>query len=90
MILFNKLANHNCTDQTAQVGLCLRCSQMPQTGFHGRGPLNVNIKKEDNSSVYTADEQLGGAKKKIFNCFLQSIHICSQVTSDNDCIYPYN
>ena len=63
---------------------------MPKTGFHPRGPLNVKIIKEDNSSVFTADEQLGGAKKKFFNWFSQFILICSQVTSDNDCIYPYN
>ena len=79
MILFNKLVNHNCTDQTAQAGLCLCCAPM-------QGPLNVKIIKEDNSSVFTAD----GAKKKIFNWFSQFIHICSQVTSDNECIHPYN
>ena len=59
MILFNKLVNHNCTDQTAQAGLCLCCSQMPQTDFHVWGPLNVQIIK-DNSSVFIADKQLGG------------------------------
>ena len=42
---------------------------MPKTGFHTWGPLNVKIIKEDNSSVFTADERLGGAKKKIFNWF---------------------
>ena len=67
MILFNKLVNHNCTDQTAQAGLCLCFSQMPKTGIHAWSPLNVKIIKEDNSSVFTADKQLGGAKKKIFN-----------------------
>ena len=61
MILFNKLLNHNCTDQTAQVGLCLCCSQTPKTGFHGQGPLNVKIIKEDNSSVFTVVKQLGEA-----------------------------
>ena len=61
MILFNKLLNRNCTDQTAQVGLCLCCSQTPKTGFHAQGPLNVKIIKEDNSSVFTAVKQLGGA-----------------------------
>ena len=90
MILFNKLVNHNCTDQTALAGLCLCCSQMPKTGFHVRGPLNVKIIKEDNFSVFTADEKLGGVKKKIMNWFSQFINICSQVTSDNDCIYPNN
>ena len=35
--------------------------------------------------MFTADEQLGGAKKKILNWFSQFIHICSQGTSDNDC-----
>ena len=43
MILFNKLLNHNCTDQTAQAGLCLCCWQMHKTGFHMRGPFNVNL-----------------------------------------------
>ena len=76
--------------QTAQVALCLCYLQMPETGFHMRGPLNVKIIKEGNGSVFTADEQLGGAKKKIFNWFSQFIHICSQVTSYNDCIYLYN
>ena len=90
MVLFNNLANRICTDQTAQARLCLCSSQMPKTGFHARGPLNVKIIKEDNISVFTADEQLEGAKKKIFNSFSQFIHICSQVTSVNDCIYPYN
>ena len=89
MILFNKLVNHNCTDQTAQTGLWLCCSQMPKAGFHMQRPLNAKIIKEDNSSVFTADEKLGGAKQKIFNWFSQFIHICSQVASDNDCIYPY-
>ena len=37
---------------------------MPKAGFHARGPLNGKIIKEDNSSVLTADEQLGGAKRK--------------------------
>ena len=60
MILFNKLVNHNCTDQTAQAGLCLCCSRMPKTGFHAQGPLNVKIIKEGNSSVFTAE----GAKKE--------------------------
>ena len=83
MILFNKLVNHNCTDQTAQAGLYLCCSQLPKTGFHAQGPLNVKIIKEGNSSVFTADEQLGGANKKKFNWFSQFIHICSQLTSDN-------
>ena len=47
--------------------------------------------KEDNIyCVFTVDEQLGGAKKKIFNWVSQLIHICSQGTSDNDCIYPFN
>ena len=69
MILFNKLVNHNCTDQTAQASLCLCCSQMPKTGFLAQGPLNVKIIKEDNSSVFTAEEKLGVAKKKIFNWF---------------------
>ena len=41
-------------------------------------------------SLDTADEHIGGAKKKIFNWFSQFIHICSQVTSDTDCIYPFN
>ena len=50
---------------------------MPKTGLHAQGPLNVKFIKEDNSSVFTADEQLGGAKKKIFNWFSQFIHICS-------------
>ena len=97
MILFNKLVNHICTDQTAQAGLCLCSLQMLKTGFHAQGPLNVKIIKEDNSSVFTADEQLGGAKKKIFNWFWQFIHICSQVTSDSDvftltidCWLPFN
>ena len=92
MVLFNKLVNCICTHQTAQARLCLCFSQMPKTGFQARGPLNVKIIKEDNISVFTADEQLDleGAKKKIFNWFLQFIHICSQVTSVNDCIYPYN
>ena len=43
MILFNKLLNHNCTDQTAQAGLCLCCLQMHKTGFHIRGPFNINL-----------------------------------------------
>ena len=43
MILFNKLVNHNFTDQTAQAGLCPCCSQMPKSGFHARGPFNVNF-----------------------------------------------
>ena len=90
MILFNKCVNHKCTDQTAQAGLCLCCSQMPKTGFHALTPLNVKIIKEDISSVFTADEQLGGGagglKKKIFNWFSQFINSCSQVTSGNDCI----
>ena len=59
---------------------------MPKTGLHAQGPLNVKFIKEDNSSVFTADEQLGGAKMKIFNWFSQFIHICSQVASGNDCI----
>ena len=42
--------------------------------------------KEDNSCVFTVDEQLGGAKKKIINWVSQFIHICSQGTSNNDCI----
>ena len=50
--------------------------------------------KENNSCVITADEQVGGAKKIIFTWFSQFIHICSEVTSDNDCIYrvfyPFN
>ena len=49
MILFNKLVNHNCTDQTAQAG------------FHKQGPLNAKIIKEDNSSVFTADEEYRGS-----------------------------
>ena len=28
--------------------------------------------------MFTVEEQLGGAKKKIFNWFSQFIHICSQ------------
>ena len=36
VLLFNKLVNHNCTDQTAQAGLYLCCSQIPKTGFHAR------------------------------------------------------
>ena len=56
--------NHNCTDQTAQAGLCVCCSQMPKIGFHTRCPLNVKIIKEDNSSVFTADEQLGPGELK--------------------------
>ena len=43
-----------------QAGLCLCCSQMPKTGFHTRGPLNVKIIKEDYRPVFTADKQLGG------------------------------
>ena len=31
--------------------------------------------------MFTVDEQLGGAKKKIFHCVSQFIHICSQGTS---------
>ena len=62
MIVFNKLVNHNCTGQTLQAGLCLCCSQMPNTSFHTRGPF-----KEDNNCVLTADKQLGGTKKKTFN-----------------------
>ena len=45
--------------------------------------------KEDNSCVFTVDEQLGGAKKKIFNLVSHFIHSCSQGTSDNDCLYYY-
>ena len=37
--------------------------------------------------MFTVDQQLGGAKKKIFNWVSQFVHICSQGTSDNDCIY---
>ena len=47
-----------------QAGLCLCCSQMPKAGFQAQGPLNGKIIKEDNSSVFTADGQLGGAKRK--------------------------
>ena len=62
MKLFNKLVNHNCTDQTAQAGLCLCCLQMPKTGFHECKCVFVWINiKEDNRCVLTADEQLGGA-----------------------------
>ena len=43
MMLFNKLVNHDCTDQTAQAGLCLCCSQMLKTGFHTQGLFNVNV-----------------------------------------------
>ena len=43
MIYFNKLVNHNCTDQTALAGLCLCCSQMPKTHFHAQGLFNVNL-----------------------------------------------
>ena len=63
--------NHNCTDQTAtgKSGLCLCCSQIPKTGSYVQGLVNVNLSffgiiKEDISCVFTADEQLGGAKKK--------------------------
>ena len=48
------------------------------------------IIKEDNNCALTADEQLGGAKKKIFNWFSQFVHICSQVTSDTDCTTTRN
>ena len=75
MILFNKLLNHNCTDQTVQAGLCLCCSQMHKTGFHARAHWII---KKDNSCVLTADEQLWGTK--IFNWLSQFIYICSQVT----------
>ena len=62
---------------------------MPKTGFHARCPFiqgRFVCIKEDKSCVFTVDEQLGGAKKKIFNWVSQFIHSCSQGTSDNDCI----
>ena len=72
MILFNKLVNNNCIDHSSDCAVW----SVPfiftnaWTGFHARGLLNVKIIKEDNSSVFTADEQLGEAKKKIFNRLL--------------------
>ena len=42
---------------------------MPKTSFHARCSFFygkfVFVKKEDNSCVFTVDEQLGGAKKII-------------------------
>ena len=59
MILFNKLVNHKGTDQTAQAGLCLCCSQKPKIGFLAQGQFNDNL-------------CLLGQKKTIVECSLQT------------------
>ena len=58
MTHFNKLVNHNGTDQTAQAGLCLCCYR-----FSRAGPITCNFVfvwtlKEDNSCMFTLEANI--------------------------------